>query len=169
MITQDFLKEKLIYTPDTGLFTWKVTLGSRAKAGSQAGCHGYGGYVRIIIHGKIYRAHRLAWLYETGELPVDQIDHINGVRMDNRIVNLRVVTNEENSKNRRLSKNSTSGVMGVCWHKSNKKWQAQIYNNGKAIYLGAYDNIEDAISARADAEARYGYHQSHGRKPWLAV
>ena len=91
------------------------------------------------------------------------IDHINGDPFDNRIDNLRLVTQRENSMNRRLSCNNKSGVIGVHYYSSRKQWQAQITSEGKKINLGRFDNFDDAVKVRKDAEIKYGFHENHGR------
>ncbi len=93
------------------------------------------------------------------------IDHINGDRGDNRISNLRVVTSTENNRNKAINKNNTSGVTGVTWSKSRRKWIAQIHIGKIGKALGGFDRVEDAIAARKNAETRYGFHENHGRKP----
>ncbi len=122
-LTRERLKELLDYDPATGIFVWKVDRGNnRVKVGSAAGGGGDDGrgYNRIMIDGKSYRSHRLAWLDVYGSFPPDMIDHINGIRDDNRIENLRAVSNQENSRNVNKSTNNTSGYLGVCWDKHKK-------------------------------------------------
>lgn len=127
-----------------------------------ANAHGY----RIgKIYDRTHRAHRVIWLLSHKEWPDGQIDHINGVRSDNRIENLRSVTQAENGKNQRKRRNNTSGVFGVAWDKHNRKWRAVIHNDGKSMFLGQFDDISDAAEARKSAERKLGYHENHGRNP----
>lgn len=175
MISQKDLKEKLHYNEQTGTFTWKHRgiehfKGLRSFNGwntrcadKEAGGHDRCGYIRIIIDSTRYQSHRLAWLYIHGAFPDDQIDHINGKRDDNRIVNLRSVTQQENLKNTKRRSNNRSGVVGVCWSKVSEKWMAYIDSGLKREYLGLYDDMCDAASVRAKAEVRYGFHENHGR------
>lgn len=144
------------YDPDTGLFTWLTYRGRRANAGSIAGTRTHkSGYVYIIIMGKRYAAHRLAWFMTFGSWPPHDIDHINGVRDDNRISNLREATRQENCRNSNVSKNNTSGCVGVKYLKRNKKWTAQITVNYTRLYLGIFSLKADAIAARKLAEQKY--------------
>jgi hypothetical protein len=154
ILTQQKLKERLDYNPNTGLFTWRVAFNSRSTIGSIAGSYS-NGYRVIRINRKNYHAHRLAWLYTHGQFPQNQLDHINRIRDDNRINNLREVTNAQNHQNRNLGANNISGVCGVNWHKRDKKWRAYIKLNGKDIHLGQYDDMKDAIVARKQAEQTY--------------
>lgn len=143
MITQAILKSKLSYIPEAGIFTKVLKVSGRVKiAGTKNN-----GYIAIAINKKVYSAHRLAWLYMTGEWPKYMIDHINGIRDDNRFCNLREATNSENQMNRGIPKNNTSGFKGVCWHKQNCKWVAQIKINGKLTHLGCFEKVEDAHQA----------------------
>ena len=122
------------------------------------------GYRHGRIFGRAYRAHRVIWLLATKEWPADEIDHINGVKDDNRMTNLRQVTGAENRKNTRLSKANTSGIIGVSWLNSRRKWAAQIHINGRSTNLGHFLEKSDAIAARKAAEIKYGYHPNHGRR-----
>lgn len=162
-ITQSELKEALNYDPETGVFTWNINIGTRAKAGNTPS-NIRDGYSRIKVNGKQYQAHRLAWLYVHGEWP-RQIDHINHIRSDNRLINLREVSVSDNTRNQTLSKKNTSGVCGVHWCKRQNKWRSQINANGKRMTIGYFDKKEDAISARKAAEKEYGYHPNHGQSP----
>ena len=154
-ITAERLKELLHYEPETGIFTWKVRTANQVKVGDVAGCPDGRGYLLIQLQSRLYRAHRLAWLYVYGEWPKDQIDHINRIRSDNRIANLRDVSHKQNNQNKSKPSNNTSGHPGVVWHKRISKWQVKIKHNYKYIHLGYYTNIEDAIAARKAAEKIY--------------
>ena len=146
-LTQARLKELLHYDPETGLLT-NVTERGGKKAGATAGALRPNGYVQVCVDYSMYRAHRLAWLYMTGEFPPDDVDHINGVRNDNRWVNLRAATRGENMQNQRGPRsNSKSGLLGVSWSKQGKKWIAQIKVDKHAnaqlrnIYRHGHDQV----------------------------
>ena len=164
ILTQDILKTLLHYSEETGEFTWIKTRAGTALAGSIAGNIHIKGYRIISIFGKLYKAHRLAWLYTYGKWPEDQIDHINGNRDDNRIDNLRDVSSLENSRNSKIRCTNKSGVTGICRYKRNNKWVAQISVKGKVINLGHFDNFNDAVIARKMAETKHGFHENHGRQ-----
>ena len=154
MITQNKLKELLHYDPETGLFTRLVTTAHHAKAGQVAGSVGHHGYIVIRIEGKLYLAHRLAWLYCSGNFPQHGIDHINRVTNDNRLSNLRPANQLENGQNQVRRKNNASGHTGVSWWNRNNKWRAGITVNRKNINLGYFSKIEDAVAAYAEAKSR---------------
>jgi len=162
-MNQRELKEILEYEPITGLFIWKKNIkrSKTTKKGSLAGSKDSNGYINIKIKGKVHKAHRLAWLYVTGEHPDKDIDHINHISGDNRFSNLRLVTKSENQKNRRLNKNNKSGCVGVSQKKSGQ-WQAHAQSNGKNKLLGTFDTKEEAITARIKANKKYDFHKNHG-------
>ena len=162
MITQKELKELLHYDPETGIFTRLKSVSSGARKGDIAGHSTGNGYLQIGIKGRYYRAHRLAWLYMTGEWPKDQIDHINHIRTYNRWVNLREATNQENHKNQTLKSTNTSGVCGVYFRNDTLKWAAFIWVNDKPTNLGSFTDKFEAICARKASENKYGYHANHG-------
>ena len=162
MLTLGRLKEVLSYDNLTGLFTWKISPCGNTKKGTIAGCDNGKGYIRIRIDRGRFRAHRLAWMYINGHEPDGQIDHINGDRSDNRIENLRVVNQLENSKNRRINSNNTSGFTGVTFDKRSGKWAAQIELKGKGYTIGRFLNKSDAVKARLDKEVEFGFHENHG-------
>ena len=112
-LTQVKLKTYLEYTPDTGLFVWKIKLSNSIGKGSVAGSEDAYGYIQIELLGFAYKAHRLAWFYMTGEWPKDQLDHENRVRNDNRWNNLREASQTQNSQNQSTSYNTTSGLKGA--------------------------------------------------------
>lgn len=150
MITQEELKNELLYDECTGVFTRnKKTRGKKSNVGNVAGCLDKDGYIRIKVLGKPYQAHRLAWLYIYGSFPEKYIDHINGQRNDNRISNLRDVdmaTNIQNLK-KSMSSNKTSGFLGVCFDKRRCLFTAQIQNRGKKIVIGYYQTAQEAHQA----------------------
>ena len=143
-------KKYLSYDPDTGVFTRLKSVGNQ-PIGSVAGNKTSHGYVRISVEGRLWRAHRLAWLFFYEVWPTDQIDHINGVRTDNRIVNLREVNNRENQSN---TDKTRSGIpAGVHWDKSRGKWFSQALTKDGKKALGRYDDMEEAHAAYLKAIA----------------
>lgn len=154
------LRELLSYDPKTGLFVWRKTRGGTASKGSIAGADNGDGYVTIMVRKRAILAHRLAVLYMTGQEPKETVDHINGDVSDNRWVNLRCVSHRENMKNQRLRSSNKSGVLGVSWNKSRRKWCAKIEDK----HIGLYEEFSDAVVARKQAEADRGYHPNHGRR-----
>jgi len=159
-LTLERLKERLDYSPETGIFVWRETFSGMCRKGWPAGRQGTGkaaGYMRINVDGVEYKAHRLAWFYVTGEWPKGQLDHINMVGTDNRLANLRECTQSQNKANSRVYKNSKSGVKGVTWRKDRNCWQACIQKDGKQKHLGFFGDINSAASAyKKAAEAMYG-------------
>ena len=142
MITQEYLKSRLRYDPDTGHFVWVNAPPNWLRIIGQRAGWPCNGYVQISIDGKQYYAHRLAWLYIYGLLP-KQLDHKNRTRTDNRINNLRLCTTSQNGANK--SKHVNNDLpMGVAKHKG--KFQAGIMLKGKSIYLGRFDTPEEASS-----------------------
>lgn len=146
ILTAQRLREILNYDPETGVFT---------KNGKEVGfLVPPKNYRRVMVDGTQYYAHRLAFLYMTGEWP-HQADHINGIKTDNRWANLRDVDNRTNMENmRRPMKNSKSGVLGVCWAKNEQKWKAQISINNVNTHVGYADTIEEAEALYLAAKRR---------------
>ncbi|VTP12681.1 AP2 domain protein [Phytobacter ursingii] len=173
-VSIEYLKEALEYTPESGLLRWKerpknhfTTENSwratnAAYAGKLAGSRDYDGYFRIGIAGRLYRAHRVAWALHYGKWPEHEIDHISGDRADNRIKNLRSVTSDINSKNVRIYSTNKTGASGVGWYKSRNKWRAKINVSGKVKHIGYFDDFNEAVKARKDAEKELQYHENHG-------
>lgn len=141
MISLERLKDLLEYNPDTGIFTNKTTRLNTVSIGSIAGGLHTSGYRYIRIDGEGFYEHKLVWLYTKGVLPTAYIDHINGIKTDNRFVNLRLATRQQNSYNRKDLPSSTK-YRGV----SSKGifFQACITEEGKYIYLGTYNSAEEA-------------------------
>ena len=156
MLTQSYLKEILTYNPETGIFTWN-NVHQGVKKNLTAGSLAYG-YIDIMINNKIYKAHRLAWLYVHGEMPKNVIDHINRIKDDNRIENLRDVSNLINNQNRiKSSLNNKCGYLGVS--KKGDKYRARIQANEKSHHLGCFETAELAHEAYliAKRELHKGY------------
>lgn len=160
MVTQEELKRLFSYDPETGLFT-RLIGRQGVAAGTIAGTRMLNGYTAISIKPKKYYAHRLAWLYMTGEWPEDLLDHINGDPADNRFQNLRPALKCQNSFNSKRNTRNKSGVKGVCWHKAMKKWHVQLRFNGKQQNLGFFDNLD--VAAEFVRKAREQYHGEFAR------
>ena len=154
-LTAEQLKTTLDYDAESGVFTWKIRPSKAVKAGDVAGCvEKRIGYITIGIAGRIYKAHRLAWLYTHGEWPKGLIDHINGNKADNRICNLRDVFADGNSQNvRKPNVRNKSGFMGVIWFQN--KWRASMSVNGKSKWLGDYSTPEEAHQVYLEAKRMY--------------
>lgn len=148
MITQKELKECLDYNEISGIFTWKKRLSDKTMVGGVAGTVTKSGYIQIKINGKLYLGHRLAWLYCNGYFPNKNIDHINGIKSDNRIFNLRQCNQSENNQNQKLK----AGTMGTSWNAKLNKWMAKIGINKQTIYLGYYLTREQAHEAYLEAK-----------------
>jgi len=162
MITQSKLKKILHYNEITGVFTRRFTIRKGINKGDVVGCLNKG-YLTVYVDNRAYRLHRLAWLYVYGEHPLNQIDHINGVRDDNSIANLRDVTNKENHKNKTLLKNNKSGVAGVSWCKRRNRFRVNITVDLRHIHIGCYKSFLDAVCARKSKELSLGFHENHGK------
>jgi len=161
MLTQEQLKEIISYDAVTGIFTNLVNR-RKAKAGTVAGGIDGMGYWQLSIKDKPYRGHRLAWLYVHGAWPTDTIDHINGNRSDNRLVNLRAALKAENNRNTN-GRGSSCGFKGVTLNKKTGKYIAQIHAHGMHHHLGCFDRPEDAAYAYTQAATRL-----HGKFARLA-
>lgn len=149
MLTQAELQSQLNYDHETGIFTWiKAKKGTFAN--SIAGSKRPDGYIIIGINQNDYRAHRLAWLYVYGYLP-KYIDHINHIKDDNKISNLRPATKQQNAFNTKLNVNSTSKVRNVTFNKSKNKWKSYIKINGKQIHLKYTDDFFEACCSSISA------------------
>jgi len=180
-ITPDVLRELIDYDSETGVLTWKARSSHLFIGNEQSPEHSAriwnvkyagkpalkskngNGYFHGAIFGQTLTAHSVAWAINYGSWPEHGIDHINGVKGDNRIANLRDVPDAENAKNQKLNKRNTSGVTGVSYFARTRKWVAMIKGGGKVRNLGYFHTIEEAAAARKDAEKKYGFHPNHGR------
>ncbi len=144
MLTQERLKNLLSYDPNTGIFIWRETRNQLSRRGSTAGTTKDDGYIHIKIDGQKYFAHRLVFLYETGEFPPNQVDHINHKNADNRRENLRLCTQSQNQGNSIVRSSSNSGYKGVSWYKDYNKWMAHIQRNNKRTTLGYFNCKHEA-------------------------
>jgi hypothetical protein len=176
----DLLRQLIDYDPDTGVLRWlERTPDMFTDSGGLAVLHcqswnsrfsgkvtGYlakTGYLMVKIGRRLYSAHRLAWAIHHGIEPADQIDHINGERADNRIINLRSVSASDNSRNQKMRTTNTTGVMGVNWHPARQRWVSNIYADGRRTHLGYFRSFDAAVAARKAAEVTHGFHSNHGR------
>lgn len=153
-IDVNYLRERILYFPDTGEIFWKPKEDRLIKWNNRyAGKRAFNsidknGYLRGTFGKSVYLAHRIAWTYVHGKIPQDlEIDHVNMIRNDNRIINLRLANKSENQRNTRVSSNNKCGLKGVCWDKNAKKWKAQIFIDGRKIYLGLFSEKNDAYRA----------------------
>lgn len=163
--SQARLLELFNYKPDTGIVTRKIVVsGSKTKIGGSLSSKTDDGYLRVQVDCKRYRLHRIIWKMVHGSFDETmQVDHINGIRSDNRLSNLRLVIPRDNNKNCKIFSHNTSGNSGVIWNKLQNKWVAYIGGSKKRNHLGYFTHIEDAIKARKEAEVLHGYHPNHGR------
>ena len=160
-ISPEEVRELISYDPVTGIMRWKWRYNLKPKAASwnarNAGnpilTKDSKGYIFLSIYKQKYRAHRVAWAH--GQWPILDLDHINLVKTDNRIENLREATVAQNGHNVGLINRNTSGARGVFWHRGARKWQASIFCLGKSIYLGLHMRFEDAVAVRRAAELKY--------------
>lgn len=146
MITEDRVRSLLSYDAETGRFTWLSQHGGFVL-GEEAGGKIGTGYVAIRIDGRRYRAHHLAWLLAYGCFPSLEIDHINGIKADNRLDNLRLATRSQNAANVGARKTNTSGFKGVSWCSRRQRWRASIGCSGKRKFLGYHDTPYAAAQA----------------------
>lgn len=151
------------YNPETGIIKNKIRRNQSGKIGDVVGCRGRDGYLRIAFSGKKYLAHRIAWLYVSGIMPDHQIDHINGDRSDNRWCNLRPASLQQNSMNKLLARNNTSGFKGVSYSDRHQQWSARIQSGRITNFLGLFRSPELAHAAYCKAaDALHGQFASYG-------
>ena len=160
MLTLEKLKQSISYDRETGEMKW-ISRRSGIAVGQKAGSYDKStGYMKVKFDGVHYKVHRLVWFYEYGEMPTDCIDHINQIKTDNRIVNLRLATKKQNKENNPIYANNTSGYRGVRWNKQCKKWQVNVGHNKKQLYFGLYDDLMEAVKvAESKRQELYTHYQ----------
>lgn len=158
------IKERLAYNPNTGMFMWVMRFNNKHSLRVPfSGTINGSGYLYVTVGGICYRANRLAWALHYGNWPTNLIDHEDGDKTNNKINNLRDVTNTVNMCNSKKNSRNTSGAMGIDWRARTSAYRVRISVNGKRIILGEYRNLDEAIAVRKEAEKKYGYHPNHGR------
>ena len=153
------------YDYETGVLYWRWRVNSRVPKTLEAGTQRKSsGYLYVQVHGRLYPVHRIVMLMCYGFYGEGlEVDHINHVRNDNRLVNLRFVTHGENMRNKSVSSKSTTGVTGVDFSKAHKKYRARIRVNREFIHLGYFDTLEEAAAARAEANLKFNFNNNHGK------
>ena len=152
--TSEDLHEWFDYDHETGDLCWKKKPANNVKVGVPIQAKNTSGYLHVGFQRKVYVLHRLIWLMHYGEWPESEIDHINCIKTDNRLENLRLATQGQNRSNMPKKGGKTSSYKGVCWKKSNKCWTAQISHEGKCIWLGHFQTEEAAHQAYCEAASR---------------
>lgn len=184
-LTGELVNKLLRYEPDTGKLFWLkrtpdlFNLSNKSQYGADIYCKAWNtrhafkeaftseepiGYRQGSLLGKKYRAHIIIWLLYYGDLPNKEIDHINGIKRDNRISNLRLVSHAENSRNVRKRKYAENNYHGLWWDHTRNKWQVYINFDGKRIHLGRFADKHFALKVRKEAEKKYNFHPEHGVK-----
>jgi hypothetical protein len=151
------------YEADTGVIRWVGGIKGIPAGGVAGGAKGgpHGAYSRVTFGGRRIYCHRLAWALHYGEWPKASIDHVNGDKGDNRIVNLRLADQAQNGHNRGANSNNKAGLKGVCFHRGTGKWKAEIMARGKRRHLGLFQTPKEAHAAYSAAAA--SLHQDFAR------
>lgn len=151
-LTQKFVQELFNYEAETGILYWKRPTGSRSVPGSPVGTLNFHGYYTVGIFGKKYKVHRIIWLYVYGYNPEHELDHINRIRTDNRIANLREVSRQCNLRNAKQHKSNTTGVTGISFDRRTSNWTSWITIDSKNRFLGRYSDYTEAVCIRLATE-----------------
>lgn len=162
MINHDMIKEYLDYDETTGHLTWIKKPSKKTMLNSRAGSiHKSSGYRQVYFMGKTYPEHRLIWLWVHGVFPTHEIDHINHIRDDNRLCNLRQVTHAQNSRNRTRQRTRIDEA-GIWYCRRRKRYIAEITFNQKKVFQHSFIDIDEAISQRKAKLIELGFHENHG-------
>jgi hypothetical protein len=172
----EMLRKVLDYDPETGFLTWKergvdtfkkasyALRWNRRYAGMRAFTHTTtNGYKVGMVFGLVMLAHKVAFAIHHGRYPERQIDHINGDKTDNRALNLRDVSCGENAKNKPIGKRNTSGHMNITWDRVRSQWEVRVKTEKRAVFVGRFRCLNQAVAARNEAHARLNFHPNHGR------
>jgi hypothetical protein len=151
-LTQKTAQELFNYDPETGNLYWKRPTGARSVPGSIVGTLNFHGYYTVGIFGKKYKVHRIIWLYVYGYTPEHELDHINRIKTDNRISNLREVSHQCNLRNAKQHKSNTSGVTGINFDRRTSSWGSWITIDSKSRFLGRYSDYTEAVCIRLAVE-----------------
>jgi hypothetical protein len=156
-LTQKRLQEVLDYNPETGIFTWKAPTKQQwnQKIGAEAGSYDQKGYRKIMVDRVRVTSHVLAWMYVYGVWPSAHVDHINMVKDDNRIANLREANDSQNKANCPAYKNNPTGLKGAYWYPKTQTWVSKIRKDNKLVHLGAFQTAEQAHEAYSNAVRNY--------------
>jgi hypothetical protein len=157
-MTKDYLNQLFRY--ENGKLFWQIKIAKKTIIGEEVGSLTKGGYLSVVVNKKAYRLHRLIFLHQKGYLP-KILDHINGIKTDNRIENLRPASFEQNTQNAKIRKDNTSGSKGVRWHKHAKKWAVRVKANKKIFHFGYFKDFE--LADLVAQEARNKYHKEFAR------
>lgn len=154
-INADDVRHLLSYDAESGIFSWLNPKSRNCKVSAEVGSWDFYGYKTVRLYGKSYKLHRLAWLYVYGKWPSGDVDHINGVRSDNRICNLRDVSRRINLQNQRSAKNNKStGLIGAYFDSRKNHYYARISMNNKSVHLGTFATAEEAHKAYVEAKRK---------------
>jgi hypothetical protein len=161
-LTQEELKKNVSYDPETGIFARLIACHGKVKIGDIVNKPDQG-YYKISVNSKVYLAHRLAWLYMTGSFPTGSIDHIDGIKTNNKWSNLRDVTRRTNAQNVSTARaDNVTGLLGAHYRKEDDRYSSCIQiSNGSKIYLGIFDSAEEAHSTYMEAKRKY--HEGYAR------
>ena len=155
-LTQEYLKDHFYYNKKTGVFVKKIYFDKRGRkrGGKEHGSLCENGYIILMINYKRYLSHRLAWFYVKGEWPENEIDHINGIRSDNRFCNLREASRSQNQQNRKKAQlnNKSTGIIGTYVERATGKFYSSITLNRKQKRLGTFNTVEQAHNAYIKAK-----------------
>jgi len=156
------LRKDIAYNPVTGELI-NIRKRGRCAVGKVLGSKDVAGYTIVVYNNTQYKAHHIVWFLHTG-IWAYMLDHIDGNKSNNSITNLRIATHTDNNRNHKLRCTNTSGITGVSFYTKCRRWSAEIFENGKKISLGWFNDFDDAVNARLLAEARLGYSKQHGKR-----
>jgi len=159
------IKKYLEWDVKDSCLRWKIDVSRRVKAGQVAGSRNWDGYLRVGLNKRVFQQHVVVWVLVHGHAPTSEIDHINGIKDDNRPENLRIVSHTENCQNRRLGVANKTGCLGVLTPVGQTtKFQARILNpsSNRRTVIGSFKTFKGAVIARKFMQSEFGYHRFHG-------